>query len=169
MLPTHKSNPIIWLYNKHNSHSGILHNEYHPFWYLKYIFMLIFSVKYWIHDCYLQTVFSYCSKRPESWLWTLQMSLYVKPLPHTAACVTALQPLRFSAHICVDIICLFCRIHFTVTSVQRRRIKGKNPNAYTTFCQVLIYCYWCNIRGEQHILFQWDHGWHWKHALSDEK
>lgn len=53
-----------------------------------------------------------------------------------------------SAHICVNIICSFCRIHFTVTSVQRRRIKGKNPNASTTFCQVLIYCYCsCNIRG----------------------
>lgn len=73
-----------------------------------------------------------------------------------------------SSHICVDIICLFCRIHFTVTSVQRRRIKGKNPNAYTTFCQVLIYCYSCNIRGhtERRISFQWDHGCNWKHALS---
>lgn len=52
------------------------------------------------------------------------------------------------AHICVNIICLFCHIHFTVTSVQRRKIKGKTPNASTTFCQVLIYCYCsCNIRG----------------------
>lgn len=74
-----------------------------------------------------------------------------------------------SDHICVAVICLFCCIHFTVTSVQQLRIKGKNPNAYTTFCQVLIYCYCsCNIRGrsEHDIFVQWDHGWNRTHALS---
>ena len=69
-------------------------------------------------------------------------------------CSVLVQPLRLSAHICADITRSFCRIHFTVTSVQRRRIKGKNPNAYTTFCRVLIYCSWCNIRAERHIVFQ---------------
>lgn len=45
----------------------------------------------------------------------------------------------------LGITCPLCCIHFTVTSVQRRKIKAKNLNAYATFCQVLIYCYSCSI------------------------
>lgn len=82
--------------------------------------------------CNLITTSPFCSKQ------------YSRPCHSSVSCSRSIS----SGHICVDIICLFCCIHFTVTSVQQRRIKGKkkNPNAYTTLCQVLIYCYMCNIQ-----------------------
>lgn len=84
-----------------------------------------------------------------------------EPLSVQPSCSRCLS----SGHICVDIICSFCRIHFTVTSVQQWRIKGKNPNADTTFCQVLIYRYSYNIRGHTELCTsaERDRGWHWKH------
>lgn len=59
--------------------------------------------------CNLNTTSPFCSKQ------------YSRPCHSSVSCSRSIS----SGHICVDIICLFCCIHFTVTSVQQRRIKGK--------------------------------------------